>query len=498
MTRTAARFGETAGMGTGQRDLRVVVVGAGMAGILSAIKLREAGLTDLVVYEKADRLGGTWRENTYPGIACDVPAHLYSYSFALNPDWSQTFSPGDEILAYFERVAREHDVVDDIRFGEEVTSCAWIDGRWHLETSADTRDEADVVIAATGVLHHPRYPEIEGLDDFAGACFHSSRWDHEVAVDGARVGVVGSGSTAKQITSGIGDRVAHLSLFQRTAQWIAPLENPAYDDETRRMFRTDPERLEGVHNSLSAAFEGFSHAVVDADSPAMAAIEQACRDNLEQSITDPDLRERLRPDYRAGCKRLVLSGDFYRAIQEPQAEVVTAPIERVEAAGVRTADGYLHELDVLVLATGFHTHAFMRPMAVTGRDGRTLAEAWADRPVAYLSISIPEFPNLFLLNGPNGPVGNFSLIGVAELQLTYVLQLIDRLRDGACREISASQAATDDFEDQRLEASRNTIWATGCRSWYLDDRGVPAVWPFRYERFREEMAIPDLSAYDLV
>jgi cation diffusion facilitator CzcD-associated flavoprotein CzcO len=230
----------------------------------------------------------------------------------------------------------------------------------------------------------------------------------------------------------------------------------------------------------------------------MAAIEQACRDNLEQSITDPDLRERLRPDYRAGCKRLVLSGDFYRAIQEPQAEVVTAPIERVEAAGVRTADGVLHELDVLVLATGFHTHAFMRPMAVTGRDGRTLAEAWADRPVAYLSISIPEFPNLFLLNGPNGPVGNFSLIGVAELQLGYVLQLIDRLRDGSCREISASQAATDDFEDQRLEASRNTIWATGCRSWYLDDRGVPAVWPFRYERFREEMAAPDLSAYDLI
>jgi cation diffusion facilitator CzcD-associated flavoprotein CzcO len=238
--------------------------------------------------------------------------------------------------------------------------------------------------------------------------------------------------------------------------------------------------------------------VVEADSPEMAAVEQACLDNLENSVTDPDLRERLRPDYRAGCKRLVLSDNFYEAIQHPNAELVTEGIERVEAGGVRTRDGRLHELDVLVLATGFHADAFMRPMDVIGRGGVTLAEVWADRPTAYLSISIPEFPNLFLLNGPNGPVGNFSLIEVAELQLGYVLQLVDRLRSGECAEISATQAATDDFEDQRLEASRHTIWATGCTSWYLDDRGVPAVWPFRFARFREEMAAPDLGAYEQV
>jgi len=246
------------------------------------------------------------------------------------------------------------------------------------------------------------------------------------------------------------------------------------------------------------AFEGFSLCVVDAASPAMATVEKTCRDNLEQSVSDPDLRERLRPDYRAGCKRLVLSDNFYEAIQKPQAELVTEPIERVEAGGVRTGDGRLHELDVLVLATGFHADAFMRPMGVVGRNGTELADVWADRPTAYLSISIPEFPNLFLLNGPNGPVGNFSLIEVAELQLAYVLQLVDRLRSGECTEISATQAATDDFEDQRLEASRNTIWATGCTSWYLDDRGVPAVWPFPFARFREEMAAPDLGAYEQV
>ena len=485
-------------MGNEERAPRVVVVGAGMAGILSAIKLREAGITDVVVYEKADRLGGTWRENTYPGIACDVPSHLYSYSFALNPDWSHSYAAGEEIQAYFERVADEHGVVPLIRFGEEVTNCEWRDGRWHLETASGTRDEGDVVIAATGVLHHPNLPDIEGLEDFTGACFHSARWDHDVAIDGARVGVIGTGSTAVQITGAIVDRVAHLSLFQRTAQWIAPLENPPYDEATRQQLREDPDRLRGVHESLSTAFEGFSHCVVEAESPAMAMIEQACLDNLENSVTDPDLRERLRPDYRAGCKRLVLSDNFYAAIQQPQAELVTEGIERVEPGGVRTRDGRLHELDVLVLATGFHADAFMRPMGVVGRGGRTLAEAWADRPTAYLSISIPEFPNLFLLNGPNGPVGNFSLIEVAELQLGYVMQLIERLRQGDGREICATQAATDHFEAERLEASEHTIWATGCSSWYLDDRGVPAVWPFRFSRFREEMAAPDPAAYEVV
>ena len=477
--------------------MRFAILGAGMAGVLAAIRLKQAGFSEFAVYEKADRLGGTWRENTYPGIACDVPSHLYSYSFALNPDWSHTFSPGEEIQAYFERVAHEHGVVECIRFGEEVTSLVWEGGCWHLETAAGTTDVVDVVIGATGVLHHPRYPDLEGLDDFAGACFHSARWDHDVSLDGARVGVVGTGSTAVQITGAIVDQVAHLSLFQRTAQWIMPIPNPAYADAEKAALRDDPERLAGIHEDLSQAFEMFSHAVVDADSPGMAAIEEACRNNLESSVTDPELRERLRPDYRAGCKRLVMSADFYRAVQQPQAELVTEGIERVEAGGVRTRDGVLHELDVLVLATGFDPTAFLRPTSVVGRGGITLEEAWADRPVAYLAISVPAFPNLFLLNGPNGPVGNFSLIEVAELQLAYVLQLVEQLRSADVTEVCATQAATDDFEAARLEASQHTIWATGCRSWYLDDRGVPSVWPFRFTRFREEMAAPDLTAYHL-
>jgi len=328
-----------------------------MAGVLTAIKLKEAGLSDFTVYEKAERIGGTWWENTYPGLSCDVPSHLYCYSFALNPDWSHTFSPGDEIRAYFERVARDYGVVPSIRFGDEVISCEFDNGRWHLTTAGGHRDEVDVVIAATGVLHHPKYPEIKGLDSFGGAMFHSARWDHGVTLDGARVGVIGTGSTAMQIVSAIVEQTARLVLFQRTAQWVMPAMNPAYTPEEQAAFRRDPHLMEELRAGVSQLFDGFSGAVVDAESPQMKMIEQACLKNLEDNVTDPGLRARLRPDYRAACKRLVVSGEFYDAIQKPNAELVTDAIDGVEPGGVRTADGHLHELDVLVLATGFKVDA---------------------------------------------------------------------------------------------------------------------------------------------
>lgn len=481
-----------------RRSLRCVVIGAGMSGILSAIKLAEAGVTDVTVYEKADRIGGTWRENTYPGLSCDVPSHLYSFSFALNPDWSRHFSPGPEIQAYLERVADEHRVNEQVRFGEAVTSCTFADGRWRLVTESGHTDEADVVIAATGVLHHPRYPDIPGMDTFVGALFHSARWDHRVKLDGARIGVVGTGSTAVQIVSSIVDRVAELCLFQRTAQWVMPQDNPAYSEEERADLRSHPDRLTDKYRELSDFFSIFANAVVDSESPEIKMIEEACRSNLEDNVRDPVLRERLRPDYRAACKRLIISPNFYEAIQRPNATLVTDAIERIEPGGVRCADGTLHELDVLVLATGFHADWFMRPMEITGRHGRTLDQAWSPHPEAYLSVSIPDFPNLFLLNGPNGPVGNFSLIEVAELQFAYIMQIIERIRSGQFREASASREALAAFEREREQAMHNTIWVTGCKSWYLDERGIPGGWPWSFVRFREEMQGPDLSDYELV
>jgi len=478
-------------------ELRFAIIGAGMSGILSGIKLAEAGLGNFTIYEKADRPGGTWRENTYPGIACDVPSHLYSYSFAPNPEWSHHYSPGREIQAYFEGVARSHGMDERIRYGDEVVRAEFTGGRWRLEMRSGLRDEVDFVIAATGVLHHPNIPVIEGADSFAGALFHSARWNHDVPLDGKRIGVIGTGSTAVQIVSALVDRVAKLSLFQRTAQWIMPQANPAYGEDEKATFRSDPNVLRNIHGEMSRLFiENFSNAVVDASSPGMKLIEDVCRANLEGSVVDPVLRERLRPNYRAACKRLIVSPDFYQAIQKPNAELVTDPITRIEPAGVRTGDGRLHELDVLVLATGFRADRFLRPIEVVGRDGARLEDVWSERPIAYLSISIPGFPNLFMLNGPNGPVGNFSLIEVAELQIAYIGALIERVRQGHCREISATEAATTRFDVERSDAAKSTIWTTGCRSWYLDHRGIPASWPWSFDRFREEMAAPRLDAYE--
>jgi cation diffusion facilitator CzcD-associated flavoprotein CzcO len=292
------------------------------------------------------------------------------------------------------------------------------------------------------------------------------------------------------------ERVGSLSLFQRTAQWVLPQQNPAFTDEQKAAFRSEPRQLVEMHANLAQAFGVFANAVVDAESPETKMIQDACLANLEERVTDPELRERLRPTYRAACKRLIISPNFYEAIQHPNAELVTEKIERIEPAGVRTADGRLHELDVLVLATGFRTDAFMRPMEIVGRGGRTLAEEWAQRPNAYLSISIPDFPNFFMINGPNGPVGNFSLIEVSELQFAYILQLVDRLRSDGCHEVCARREVMEEFEAARVEAAKKTIWVTGCKSWYLDDRGVPAVWPWPFDRFRAEMRAPDPEAFE--
>lgn len=475
---------------------RAVIIGAGMGGILAALRLEEAGWDDIVIYEKADRLGGTWRENTYPGVACDVPAHMYTYSFAPNPGWSHTFAPGGEILAYFESVAERTGVTRFMRFGNEVTELRFRDGGWDVTLADGSTDRAAIVVAATGVLHHPAYPDIAGLEDFEGPSFHTARWDHSVDLSDKRIGIIGTGSSAVQVVADVIDRVGELRLFQRTPQWIAPIPNTPIDEAERERLAGDPEALAQVRELLTQTFESmFANAIVDVSSNELAALEQLCRDNLEVSVRDPELRERLRPDYRPGCKRLVVSGDFYEAIQKPNAILVTDAIERIEPGGVRTVDGTLHELDVLVLATGFRVDRFLRPIEVSGEDGLTLDDAWEARPYSYLGLAVPGFPNLFLLNGPNGPVGNFSLIEVAELQMGYVMQLLDAfdVRGGGL--VAPTFEATESFEASRVEAAKNTVWMTGCSSWYLDDRGVPASWPWPFEHFREVLAKPDLSAF---
>lgn len=478
------------------RPFRAVVIGAGMAGVAAAIKLKEAGI-DFAVYEKAETVGGTWRENVYPGIACDVPSVVYTYSFDHNPEWSRRYAPGDEIHAYFTGAADRWGVTPRIRFGEEVVRCEWIDGQWELETSKGRRDSADAVIAATGVLHHPRYPDIAGLDSFAGSCFHSARWDHSVSLDGRRVGVIGTGSTAVQITCALVDRVGHYDLFQRTAQWVMREENPVIPEEKKAQFRREPEHMAHLQRELARKFrEYLVPGFLDVESARMAEIQERCVRDLEENVKDPVLREKLRPDYLAGCKRLVVSPDFHEKVQRPNLDLVTSKIERIEPRGVHTADGELHELDVLVLATGFQADRFIRPVTVLGRDGLNLNDAWVNGPLAYLSITVPGFPNLFLINGPNGPIGNLSLIEVAEAQIGYIMQLINALRDGLSKEIVVTEKAALDFERERAAAAKHTVWASGCQSWYLNASGVPATWTFSYDRFIEEMSEPKMAAFE--
>ncbi len=480
------------------RAIRVIVIGAGMSGILTGIRLQQAGITDFVIYEKATSLGGTWRENTYPGLSCDVPSHHYVYSFEPNAEWSHLFSPGPEIRAYFECAAVKYGVMRYLRFGKRVTHAVFSDGRWQVTFADGESDVADVVIAATGVLHHPVYPDIPGLADFDGPSFHTARWDHDVPLDGQRVGIIGTGSTATQVVPAIVDRVSQLELFQRTPQWILPYPNPAYSDEDRAMFRDNPERMGELFEQMAAQFNNtFARAVIG-DRDQMERIEQRCRMNLEHNVMDDALRRRLTPDYQVACKRLIMSDTFYPAIQRPNAALVTERIERVEARGVRTVDGVLHELDLLVLATGFDGHRFMRDIDMTGIDGYRLEQAWKDSTQAHRCMTLPGFPNFFALIGPNSPIGNFSLILIAEMQVDYLLKLIEPLRAGHARAIVPTAAATAAFNAELQVAMKQTVWVSGCRSWYLDKNGTPVTWPWSFDRFEADMRTPVMEEFELL
>lgn len=480
------------------KSKRFIVVGAGMSGILAAIKLTEAGHTELAVYEKGDSIGGTWRENRYPGLTCDVPAHCYTYSFAPHADWSAFYAPGPEIKAYFEKVVDDFGVRRFIHTNSEVTRCEWRDDKWYVEIADGRTDWADVVIAASGVLHHPRYPDIPGQQDFEGAIFHSARWDDSVELAGKRIGVIGNGSTGVQIVGALSQVAAKLVHFQRSPQWILPVAQFAYSEEDRAAFRADPARIDAIRygDDYWAGIHRFNSAIIDPDSPALREIEDLCRQNLEESVRDPELRERLRPNYRAACKRLVYSWNYYDAAQRPNVVIDTSPIQRIEPKGVRMADGTLHELDVIVLATGFQADKFIKPTTVLGQGGTSLDDFWSRRPTAHYALTLPSFPNFFMLNGPTGPVGNFSLIDIAERQWGYVAQLLAPILAGEAKWVAPKAEAHAEYEERRVAAAKQTVFGSGCTSWYLDAEGVPGTWPWSYDAFAKAMETPTLDEFE--
>jgi cation diffusion facilitator CzcD-associated flavoprotein CzcO len=470
-------------------------VGAGLSGLCMGVKLKQAGIETFTIFEKANDVGGTWRENTYPGLACDIPSSYYRYSFEPNSDWSRFFAPGEEIQRYFQRVADGYGVRPHIRFGTEVDRAAFEDGRWRIQLKGGEAVEADFLVAACGILHHPRYPEIPGLDSFAGSAFHSSRWDHDVELSGRRVGVVGTGSTGVQLVSALVDEAGRLVHFQRTPQWVFPGSNFPHTKLSRRLIRRFPA-LHRISYRLGQAWvEVFGRAMVE---PGWQRrfMTGMCRLHL-RSVKDPELRGRLTPTYSPMCKRLVYSDKFYKAVQQPNCEVVTEGIERIEPRGVVTRDGVLHELDVLVLATGFHAHAYMRPIELVGPAGNTLEDAWRDGAHAYRTVALPGFPNFFMFMGPHSPIGNQSLVMVAENQADYILRFVRMFAEGRFAAASPSPEATQRYNDQIRAAFPGTVWTMGCNSWYIGKDGLPELWPWRVERHREMLLEPALDEFEL-
>lgn len=481
-------------------EKRFAIIGAGMSGILCAIKLREKGYTDITVYEKADRIGGTWRDNVYPGLTCDVPAHAYTYEFAPNPEWSAYLVGGDEIQAYFEKVVDDYGIRPLIRFNSEIARMEWQGDRWEIETVGGEIDHAHAAIMATGVLHHPKLPDIPGLESFAGTAMHTARWDRSVPLEGKRIGVVGNGSTGVQMVTHLGKQGHDLVHFQRSPQWMMPYPNFEYTEEDKARFRESLEAIDAIRYDKDywAAIRRFTTGITEIDGPEMLAIEDICRQFLNDAVADPVLREKLTPNYRAACKRLIYSYDYYGVAQQPNVETIVCGIREVVPEGVIDNEGVLHRLDVLALATGFQTDRFVRPISVKGVNGRDIEDAWTERCAAYMAISIPGFPNFFLFNGPSSPVGNFSLIDVAERQWKYVEQLLDRAASSNAGGIMASEPAFAAYEDRRIKAARATIFGSGCTSWYLDKTGVPITWPWDYDAFAEAMAKPEFDDFEMV
>lgn len=483
-------------MGTGTTP-RVAIIGAGMSGLCMAAKLQDAGIDTYTIFEAADEVGGTWRDNTYPGLACDVPSRFYSYSFRPNPDWSRLMSPGPEIQSYFRQFATERGIRSNIRFGTEVSSARYRDGQWFLGT-ADGEEVFDVLVSATGVLRVPRYPDIPGLDTFTGPSFHSSRWDHSVSLPDKRIGLIGTGSTGVQITAELGGKVDELTIFQRTPQWVFPAPNLRYSRLTKAVLRRWPE--------LNKAAYRFWQMYVENVTLGRATVEPCwqrrmlsalCRWNLRFSVRDRELRRKLTPNYHAMCKRQVLAGRYYQAIQKPAVHLVADAIDHVEPRGVVTVDGTLHELDMLVLATGFDAHAYVRPMDIVGEQGISLDEAWADGPHAYRSVAVPGFPNLFMLMGPHSPIGNQSLVMIAENQADYAMWWINQIRDGRVVSAAPTEAATKNYNAEMKAVMPQTIWVTGCNSWYLGKHGLPELFPWRPSRHRELLASPQVADFDV-
>ncbi len=478
--------------------VRVAVIGSGFSGIATAIRLRQEGIEDFVVLERDSEVGGTWWANTYPGCACDVPSHLYSFSFAPNPEWSRTFSPQSEILEYARRCVDRFGIRSRIRLGCGVEILAWDDRsrHWTLETSQGTMT-ADIVISGVGMLTEPLLPSIPGIDDFEGTIFHSASWNHEHDLTGERVAVIGTGASTIQIVPEIQPKVGRLKVFQRTAPWVLPHRDRPINEWERRLYRAVPAAQRLMRNAIYWARELF---VIPLTHPRMLrGVERQARRHLANQVHDPELRAKLTPDYTIGCKRILQSNDYYPALETPNTELVTDGITEIRQSSIVTAGGSEHEVDTIVLGTGFHVTDFPFAECVVGRDGRKLSEHWIDGLEAYRSTTVKGFPNLFIVPGPNTGLGHTSVLVMIEAQIGYVIDALRKMDRYGLETVEVRpevQAAYNKEIQRRLEG---TVWNSGgCVSWYLDKNGKnTTLWPRTTWRFTRQMRDFDLASYSV-
>lgn len=478
-------------------DLRVVIIGAGAGGIGAAIRLMQAGYSGVTILEKSGEVGGTWRDNTYPGAGCDVPSHLYSFSFAPKHDWSRRFAEQPEILDYLRDCARRFDLHPRIRFDTEVSEAAFdaASGVWRLLTADGRRFEAEILISAVGQLNRPHVPAIDGLDRFAGTAFHSARWRHDHALAGRRVAVIGTGPSAIQFIPRIAPIVGHLAIFQRSPAWVVPKPDRAYTGFEKALFRRFPwlARLHRrwIYLQLEKNFFAFKPG-----SLAAKLFERTARKELERDIHDPVLREKLRPDYPLGCKRIQIASDYYPALTRPNVEVVAQAIERIAPEGVITADGALQVCDTLIFATGFHATDFLVPMRLRGLDGADLNQVWRDGAEAHLGMTVAGFPNFFMLYGPNTNLGHNSIIFMIECQIRYLLGCLDALVDRDLLWLDTRRAAMDRFNALLGDQLARSVWSAGCSSWYKTASGrVTNNWSGFSLDYWWRTRRPDLGAF---
>jgi len=479
-----------------------LIVGAGFGGLCAAIKLDEDGERDFVILERGDDVGGTWRDNTYPGAACDVPSQLYSYSFAPNPDWSMSFSPQPEILAYIRNVAERSGVLDRARFRTTMDAARWDaeQQRWIVQATGPegiTTYAARTFIVGPGPLSEPRLPEIEGIEDFAGEVFHSARWNHDVDLTGKRVAVIGTGASAIQIIPEIQPAVAHLDVYQRTAPWVIPRNEHHYSRVEKLAFRYVPGLQRAARTAIYWGREAYVPAFTKNPRLAAPAKAMALR-NIRTGIPDPQLRAKVTPRYEIGCKRILISNRYYPALAADNTEVVTDRIAKITGSSIVTADGTEREIDVLIVATGFYTTDIPVAHHVTGSTGRTMAERFTETGMAaYKGTTVPEFPNLFFVIGPNVGLGHSSMIFMIEAQVQYIRDALRTMREHRYATVEPREDAFRAWNEDLQDRMATTVWSRGgCASWYLDDQGRnTTLWPRTTFAFRSLLHTFDASRY---